>query len=61
MVSEAQKKASAKYRREHVKQIVVRLYPNEADQAVYDYLKSQPEMGKYIKRLVAEDMNRTLS
>lgn len=51
MVSEAQKKASAKYRREHVKQIVVRFYPNEADQAVYDYLKSQPEMGKYIKRL----------
>ena len=58
MVSEAQKKANAKYRRENVKQVVVRFYPGEEDAAVYTHLKAQPRMGEYIKRLIREDMER---
>lgn len=58
MVSEAQKKANAKYRRENVKQVVVRFYPGEEDAAVYAHLKSQPRMGEYIKALVRADMER---
>lgn len=58
MVSEAQKKANAKYRRENVKQVVVRFYPGEEDAAVYAHLKSQSRMGEYIKALVRADMER---
>lgn len=58
MVSDAQKRANAKYR-EKVKQVVVRFYPNsKEDEAVYAHLKSQPRMGEYVKRLVMEDMER---
>ena len=61
MVSEAQKKANAKYRRENVKQVIVRFYPGEEDAAIYAHLKAQLKMGEYVKRLVREDMERERS
>ena len=44
--------------REKVKQVVVRFYPNDEDEAIYAHLKAQPRMGEYVKRLVVEDMER---
>lgn len=61
MVSEAQKRANAKYRREKVKQVVVRFYPNEGDEEAYAHLKAQPKIGEYVKRLVRADMERQRS
>ena len=57
MPSEAQKRATAKYQKEKMKQIAVRFSPNEMD--VYDYIKSQQNIAGYIKRLVREDMERS--
>ena len=57
MPSEAQKRATAKYQKEKMKQIAVRFSPNEMD--VYDYIKPQQNIAGYIKRLVREDMERS--
>ena len=56
MPSDAQKKATARYRRENVKQITVQFFP--ADMDVYEHIKSQDKIAAYIKRLVREDMER---
>lgn len=59
-VSEAQKRANAKYRREKMKQVAVRFSPNEME--MYEHIKSRPEgIAPYIKRLVREDMARSAS
>ncbi|QKF07196.1 hypothetical protein HLV38_02955 [Berryella wangjianweii] len=55
-VSDAQRKASAKYRREKVRQVAVSFYP--AESAIYDHLKSQPNMSGYVKDLIRADMQR---
>lgn len=55
MVSEAQKRANAKYRKK-MTQITVRFSPNE--QKVYAYAKEQENVSGYIKRLIIEDMER---
>lgn len=55
-VSEAQKRANEKYRREKMKQVVVRFSPNEM--ALYEHLKSKDNIAGYIKQLVREDMQR---
>lgn len=52
--SEAQKRASAKYRREHVKQVVVSFYPAEAD--ILKHLQGQSNKAGYIKDLIRRDM-----
>lgn len=56
MPSEAQKRANLKYQKEKTKQIAIRFSPNEMD--VYDFIKSQPNIAGYIKRLVRDDMAR---
>ena len=56
MTSDAQKRANDKYRKEKMKQLVVRFSPNEMD--LYEFLKSQDNIAGYIKRLVREDMER---
>lgn len=56
MVSEAQKRANAKYRKESMKQVTVRFSPNEMD--VYEYLKGHDNVAGYVKRLIREDMGR---
>lgn len=56
MVSDAQKRANAKYRKKRMKQVTVRFSPNEMD--VYDFLRGHENVSGYLKRLVREDMGR---
>lgn len=56
MPSDAQKRATAKYQKEKMRQIAIRFSPNEMD--VYEHIKSQPNIAGYIKQLVREDMVR---
>ena len=54
MVSEAQKRASAKYRKEKMKQLSISFSPNEMD--LYEFLKSQENTSGFIKQLVRDAM-----
>ena len=56
MVTEAQKRASERYRKKSVKQLSVRFFP--ADMELYEHAKAQPNTMGYIKRLIREDMER---
>lgn len=53
-VSEAQRRANERYRKENVKQATVRFYPAEQD--IWDYLQSQGNKAGYIKELIRKDM-----
>lgn len=57
MVSEAQKKASAKYQREKTVRKAVVFYPKDAE--LLEWLNAQGNAQGYIKRLIREDMERT--
>lgn len=57
--TEAQKRATAKYNKEHSKYISLKFNTgNEEDQEIYNYLSDIPSRQKYIKRLILEDMGR---
>lgn len=56
MVSEAQRKATNNYRKKNVKQIILRFYPGERDQELYEWIKSQDNVTAYLKELVEKDM-----
>ena len=58
-VSDAQKRALEKYRKEKVKQITIRFYPAEMD--VYEWVKSQPNVAGYLKSLARDDMENNRS
>ena len=53
-VSEAQKRASEKYRREKVKQIAIRFYPSEYD--IFEWVKTQDNVSGFIKDLIRKEM-----
>lgn len=55
-VSEAQKRANAKYNKEKMIQRVVRFSPNERD--LLEHLDAQPNKAGYIKQLIREDIKR---
>lgn len=55
-ISDAQKRADAKYKRESTKTAVTRFYPAEAD--LWEWLDAQPNKAGYVKRLIREDMER---
>lgn len=55
-VSEAQKRANEKYRKENVKQATVRFYPAEED--IWEHLQAQGNKAGYIKELIRRDMER---
>lgn len=55
-VSDAQKRALAKYRAEKVKQVGVPFYPNDMD--LYEFLAKQPNKAGYIKGLIRADMDQ---
>lgn len=57
MVSEAQKRATAKYHKEKMVAKVVRFSLNEED--LLAHLEKQPNQAGYIKHLIREDMERT--
>ncbi len=54
VVSEAQKRARAKYSKENMVQRVVRFSPNERD--LLEYLDAQPNRMGFIKSLIRTDM-----
>lgn len=58
MVYDSQKRAVSTYRKKSVKQLTVRFYPNEDDEVMYRWLKSQPNTTEYLKKLVATDMEK---
>lgn len=59
---DAQRRASARYERDHVERLRFKCYPADAD--VFERLQSEKVenggegMGAYIRRLVREDMER---
>ena len=55
-VSDAQKRATAKYLREKVKTMSIRFSPAEHD--LFEWLDAQPNKQGYVKRLIREDMER---
>ncbi len=56
MQTEAQRRAASNYRKK-VKQLTLRFYPNsDADEEMYEWLKSQDNTTDYIKKLISVDM-----
>ena len=56
MQTEAQLRATSNYRKK-VKQLTLRFYPNsDADEEMYEWLKSQDNTTDYIKKLISADM-----
>ena len=54
MVSESQKRATAKYQKEKTKSVSIRFLPS--DMELFYWLKSQPNQAGYIKELIRKDM-----
>ena len=57
MATEAQRRALNNYLKK-TKSVVVRFYPNDADEAMYAWLKSQENTTEYLKGLVRADMEK---
>lgn len=57
MLTEAQKRAQAKYNKANVRQTAVRFYPSERD--MWEWLEKQPNKAGYIKELIRADMERS--
>ena len=56
MKTDAQRRAENAYRRK-TKQVVIRFYPNNPDDAaMYEWLKSHENATEYLKSLVRDDM-----
>ena len=55
MVSDAQKRADAKYKRERTRLLAVRFYPKDAE--LWAHIEAQPSKAEYIKGLVRRDMS----
>lgn len=55
MVSEAEKRAKAKYRKK-VKQAIASFYPK--DEELYEWLERQPNKSGYIRELIRRDMEK---
>lgn len=56
MQTEAPRRATSNYRKK-VKQLTLRFYPNsDADEEMYEWLKSQDNTTDYIKKLISADM-----
>ena len=53
-VSDAQRRANERYRKESVRQATVRFYPTEAN--LWEWLQAQPNKAGYMKGLIRRDM-----
>lgn len=56
MTTDAQARATARYQRENVKQVMVKLYPRDHD--LIEWLAAQESRNAYICGLIREDMER---
>lgn len=54
MTSEAQKRATEKYKREKTHSFSMRFFP--ADEAEWKHLCKQPRKAEYVKQLIRRDM-----
>ena len=54
MESEAQRRASAKYKAKNVKQISLKFFPKDHD--AYEHAKAKPRTAEYIIGLIRADM-----
>ena len=57
MLTEAQKRAQAKYNKANVRQAAVRFYPAERD--LWEWLETKGNKAGYIKELIRADMERS--
>ena len=55
-LSDARKRANAKYAKEKVRQVGLKFYPAESD--IYEWLQTQPNKQGYVKALIRADMER---
>lgn len=55
-VSDAQKRATSKWRKENTKQVLTVFYPSDMD--VYEHLQKQSNKQGYIKDLIRADMEK---
>ena len=53
-LTDAQRRAKAKYKSNNVKKILVEFYPSDAE--LYEKLQEQPNKQGYIKELIRKDM-----
>ena len=58
MVYDSQRRANNEYRKRSTKSIVIRFYPGEEDQDIYQWLKNQENTTAYLKSLVKADMEK---
>ncbi len=56
MAGDSKTRAVSKYRRENVRQVVVRFFPKDRD--LYEFVKSKPKISEYIINLIRSDMGR---
>lgn len=55
-MTEAQKRAKAKYNQNNVTRFRIDFYPTEQD--LWEHINNQPKKQTYIKELVRADMNK---
>lgn len=53
-LTDAQRRATMKYRKANMKQVVVAFYPN--DKELYEYLDTKDNKSAYIRDLIRKDM-----
>lgn len=53
-LTDAQRRAKAKYKSNNVKKILVEFYPSEME--LYDKVQEQPNKQGYIKELIRKDL-----
>lgn len=53
-LSDARKRANAKYAKEKVRQVGLKFYPAESD--IYEWVKAQDNVQGYVKALIRADM-----
>lgn len=56
MLTDAQKRAQAKYNKANVRQMAVRFYPSERD--LWEWLENKGNKAGYIKELIRADMEK---
>ena len=55
-LTEAQKRAKAKYKSQTVKKILLEFYPSDIE--LYEKVQEQPNKQGYIKELIKKDLNK---
>ena len=54
MTTEAQLKATEKYRKKSIKTFLLRFFPDDYD--LFEYLQTKPKKAEYLRSLIREDM-----